>query len=259
MDKIYYFSGTGNSYHVAKKLSEKLGFELINIADVIEKQNSFSGEKLGIIFPVYAMGIPQMVGKFLTNLKIEGNPYIFSIATCGGAGYGIPFSLINTILREKKLQLQYSAYLKMPDNYLKLFKAKEKNEALKIVNTADLKLNLMIEEIKNRSKVHVKTSILEPIYKLIYTLWLENLKNADKKFVVKDSCISCKLCEEICPSKNIELNMGKPVWNGNCEDCMGCINLCPVKAIESGKRTENRGRYCNPYVNIQDMKRKERL
>ncbi|MGL6168014.1 MAG: EFR1 family ferrodoxin, partial [Fusobacteriaceae bacterium] len=114
MKKIYYFTGTGNSYHVAQKIASDLKMELINIAEIIENENiDFLGDTLGIVFPVYAMGIPEMVGKFLTKIKIGGNPYIFAIATCGGSGYGIPFILLDSLLKDKKvgLKLDYSSYL----------------------------------------------------------------------------------------------------------------------------------------------------
>ena len=36
---IYYFSGTGNSYAVAKKLAEALGEELTDIAEAVKAGN----------------------------------------------------------------------------------------------------------------------------------------------------------------------------------------------------------------------------
>lgn len=260
MGKIYYFTGTGNSYHIAKKMADELKFELINIAEVIDDNLEFDGEKLGIVFPVYAMGIPQMVGKFFTNLKIVGNPYIFAIATCGSSGYGIPFSLIESILKdkrakdEKKLELSYSSYLQMPDNYLKLFNPKKHDIVIEMCEFADSRIEKKIDEIKNGVKNRYIKFLINPILKIIYMFWLNNLKNADKNFRVKDNCISCNLCRDICPSVNIEIKNGKPSWKGHCQDCMGCINICPVKAIEIGTKTEKKGRYINPNITPEQLK-----
>lgn len=261
MKKIYYFTGTGNSYHVAKKIADELECELINIPEIIENENlEFSGESLGIIFPVYAMGIPQMIGKFLTKLKIEGDPYIFAIGTCGGSGYGIPFSLIDSVLKDKReknekpLKLSYSSYLQVPDNYLKLFKMKSREESKIMVDLADDRLESKIQEIREKKRNSYIKFLINPIFKMIYMFWLGNLKKADRKFRVESSCISCNLCRDICPSKNIEMVDGKPKWNGKCQDCMGCIHICPVTAIQYGKRSEKSGRYLNPYVTKEELK-----
>lgn len=262
MKKIYYFTGTGNSYHVAKKIAQELEMELINIAEVIESDLEFSGEMMGIVFPVYAMGIPQMVGKFLTKLKIEGNPYIFAIGTCGGSGYGIPFSLIDSVLKDKReknekpLKLSYSSYLQVPDNYLKMFKMKSESEAKIMVDLADGRVESKILELKERKSNKYIKFFINPIFKLIYMLWLGNLKKADKKFRVEENCISCNLCHDVCPSKNIEMKNGKPAWNGKCQDCMACIHICPVTAIEYGKKSLKSGRYINPYVTREELKLK---
>ena len=68
----------------------------------------------------------------------------------------------------------------------------------------------------------------------------------DKKFTVKESCISCGLCAKSCPLSNIELKDGKPQWLGNCTHCMACITKCPKEAIEYGKKSVGKPRYLCP-------------
>ncbi|MGL5100767.1 MAG: EFR1 family ferrodoxin, partial [Fusobacteriaceae bacterium] len=189
-----------------------------------------------------------------------GNPYIFTLATCGGSGYGIPFSLIDSILKDKRekgeqpLKVDYSSYLQVPDNYLKLFKMKSKKDTIIMVDLADSRINSKIEEIREGKKNSYIKFLINPIFKMIYMLWLGNLKRADKKFRVEETCTTCNLCRDICPSSNIEMKDGKPVWNGKCQDCMGCINICPVSAIQYGKKSLKSGRYLNPYVGREELK-----
>ena len=84
---IYYFSGTGNSLKIAKDLSNKLeGCELVPIAKLWEHDIIIPrSEKIGLIFPLYAMGCPSIIrvqplwgGKrgclYLTYLGTESQP-----------------------------------------------------------------------------------------------------------------------------------------------------------------------------------------
>lgn len=88
---IFYFSGTGNSLYVARKLQEIDGSELIDIADALNKKrfnyNVKENEKIGFIFPVYFYGLPNLVTEFVDKLKIESDkePFIYSVITCGSA------------------------------------------------------------------------------------------------------------------------------------------------------------------------------
>ena len=69
------------------------------------------------------------------------------------------------------------------------------------------------------------------------------------KAVVNEQCISCGLCQEICPCGAIALTDGKPVWvKSQCVRCLGCIHRCPTRAIRWKRADEDRGRYYNPRV-----------
>jgi ferredoxin len=262
--KIYYFSGTGNSYYVAKRIAAEIDAELVNMAEVIGEENQFTGDVVGFVFPVYAMGIPQMVGKFITNLEIKGNPYIFSVASCGGSGYGVPFNLIDSILKDKRvkgekaLKLNYSGYVQFPDSYLKMFNPPNREDSIEKIKVSDIRLEVKISDIKEKRENKYTGLLLNPVFKLIYMAWLKNLYKADKKFVVKESCVGCNLCSEICPSNNIAMIDAKPTWNSKCQDCMGCINVCPVRAIELGAKTEKKRRYINPMISPNELKVKGR-
>ena len=51
---IYYFSGTGNSRYVARKLAFQLGTEAVTIRDNLPTS---SCRNIGIVFPVYALSL----------------------------------------------------------------------------------------------------------------------------------------------------------------------------------------------------------
>ena len=53
--EIYYFSGTGNSLHVAQELQSRIsGTKLIPIVSLLHNDSiAASGETVGFVFPVY--------------------------------------------------------------------------------------------------------------------------------------------------------------------------------------------------------------
>lgn len=61
-----------------------------------------------------------------------------------------------------------------------------------------------------------------------------------KPVVDREKCISCGLCEKICPTKAISYDEEKkPHFNlGRCIYCGECADICPVKAITMTKEFE---------------------
>ena len=78
-----------------------------------------------------------------------------------------------------------------------------------------------------------------------------------QKFQVNDNCISCGICTQICPTKNISLNNGKPVFSDNCTHCLACFHWCPKEAISMKNFViKNRRKYHNPHISLKDILKK---
>ncbi|MEG1925973.1 MAG: EFR1 family ferrodoxin, partial [Ruthenibacterium sp.] len=86
----------------------------------------------------------------------------------------------------------------------------------------------------------VKSTLLYPTF-VHFTIGKTSFHTTDK-------CISCGLCEHICPTNTITMADGKPTWGNTCVQCTACIHRCPVQAIQWGKVTQNKGRYHHPDV-----------
>jgi uncharacterized protein (DUF362 family)/Pyruvate/2-oxoacid:ferredoxin oxidoreductase delta subunit len=55
--------------------------------------------------------------------------------------------------------------------------------------------------------------------------------------IIKNDCIGCKLCAEVCPANTIDIIDKKAVINyKNCITCFCCHEFCPTKAIDSKRR-----------------------
>jgi NAD-dependent dihydropyrimidine dehydrogenase PreA subunit len=250
---IFYFSGTGNSLYVAEKLHEAEGEELINIADALN-ENQFKykvadDEKVGIVFPVYYYGLPTIVSKFISQLTLENyeKPFVYTVITCGSS-IGHADKMLANLLKQRNLQLNSTYSIEMPDNYVMMFDVPDKEKQALTLRNAEKQIKTVIDDLKaNKKGDFAKHGFIAPLTPIIYKIY--GIYRNTKKFYITDACTSCGLCEEICPSKVIQLASGKPEWTDKkCSHCTACINRCPTKALQYGNSTKKRGRYVNPNV-----------
>ena len=130
----------------------------------------------------------------------------------------------------------------MPDNTVFYYKVTDKAEAEKRINNAEKKLKKIRDVITRHVKKDISSGTLSKPMRKLY-----HIMNGTKRFHVNDSCVSCGMCEIICPDSAIKLRDSRPVWvKSHCTKCSACINRCPKQAIQYGKGTEKRERYINP-------------
>ncbi|MCR5014409.1 MAG: EFR1 family ferrodoxin, partial [Bacteroidales bacterium] len=85
---IFYFSGCGNSRHVADTLAKAMDETLVFIPDA-EREGRYEytladDERLGFVFPVYSWAPPKLVLDFVKKLHITAKPgYVYFACTCG--------------------------------------------------------------------------------------------------------------------------------------------------------------------------------
>jgi len=255
---IFYFSSTGNSLSIAKKLAAGLGnVELIAIKNAVQNtQISLAGyDKVGIVFPVYAWGPPNIVEKFTSKLTDGAGKYIFSVVTYGGMPCAT-LSIFEKMLKKRSLNLACGFGVAMPGNYAPLYGAIPQNKQEKMFAQANNKIEEITNYIKAEKKGFIqKGSVLLNWFfsGIIYKGGIKAFAKSDSKFWVDQNCTKCGICAKVCPVKNIILVDGKPTWQGHCEACMACLQWCPTKSIQSGKNTEKRKRYHHPQAKLEDF------
>ncbi|NKF08274.1 EFR1 family ferrodoxin [Clostridium gasigenes] len=252
--KIFYFSSTGNSLYVAKRLKEKIeNCELVSIPKAYnENMFDYNCEKAIIIFPLHCFGLPIIVGNFISKLKLNMDAYVFAVQITGGGSSRNSFIQIDEALGNNNPKLSNKIEIKYISNYIKAGKNPTAERAQVALDNNEWKVDKLIQLIKDKQVDEISKN-KNPIYSTFYKIWRDKYKNKDKKFNVNDDCIGCKVCEKICPVNNIELKEDKPVWKGNCTDCMACINNCPRNAINIGKSTIKKNRYKNPYIKLEEL------
>lgn len=243
---IIYFSGTGNSRYIAKRIADGLGDEAISLNDKIKKKDTEPIEvngRLIIVTPTYAWRIPRIVNNWIKSTKLSNVKGVWFVMSCGGEiGNAAKFN--RELCDEKGFDYMGSAQVLMPENYIALFDTPSVDEARKIVNEAEPIIDKIIKAIadgkefpKPRNNVYDRF-MSAPVNKVFYPLCVKA-----KAFHTNEKCVGCGKCAELCPLNNISLKNGKPIWGNDCTHCMACISYCPTDAIEYGKKSAKKPRY----------------
>jgi ferredoxin len=250
---IFYFSGTGNSLHVARIVCEAQGERLVSIAEEVSKaDNSLEyhlaeNELLGFVYPIFAWAPPRIVLDFVRRMRVKGEAgYVFSISTCGSEE-GDSTRLLAKALARKGLSLNSAFSVQMPNSYILGYDVDSQESEEGALRAAEQKLET-INSVLSRKESGVyrlikggspglKTGLVNPLF--------NRFARRTDKFYATDSCTRCGLCVKICPARTISLAQ-KPVWGKACTQCLACINRCPVHAIQYGESTLGRGRYVHP-------------
>lgn len=243
---IFYYTGTGNSLFVARKLLYK-NEQLVNIADALNKGELVyqipMHERVGFVYPEYCGSVPETVREFVGRVILNNVRYVFAVVTCAGVR-AMSAQILEDLLRERFLPLQYADFVTMPNNALIYGEVQSDEKAAEMIKAAEQKIGVMREALRKHPIQPADLRFLTKITRRLYPM-----VNLTKKFYADENCIGCGFCAKNCPAKAIEMQDGMPVWTkAHCDLCMGCINRCPKQAIQYGKKTKNRRRYVNPIL-----------
>jgi ferredoxin len=251
---IYYFTGTGNSLSLAKKLSEKIGnCDLIPVAKALaNKEFSCDYEKVGFVFPVYFHGNPLIVNEFIEKLEIKKESYLFAVVNMGGSP-NLCDDITNEVLSKKDMKLNAFFQLRMVSNYISYFQPIKESKMAKVFDEADKKLNEIAEIVSNKDcKIENSFFLFKLFFSIFYKFFKKKARICDKKYKIEEQCNGCGTCAKVCPVNNIEMKEGKPTFNNRCEQCYACINLCPKEAIQIGF-SKSKKRYKHPEISIKEI------
>lgn len=246
---ILYFSGTGNSEYVAKRISKEIKDEILNLFDKIKSHDCsdiYSERPWIIVVPTYAWRIPRIVHAWLKQTALVGNRDLYFVMTCGES-IGNAGQYLKKFCNEKKMHYRGCMGITMPENYIALFSTPSLEKSLSIIEKAESVIDRTVLDIQKAKNFPESTVSLGDrlssgmINDLFYPIFVHA-----KKFYVTDDCISCGRCVAVCPLNNIRLENRKPVWADNCTHCMACICRCPKEAIGYGKHSKNLPRYTCP-------------
>lgn len=251
---IFYFSGTGNTRWAAETLAQATGEQLLFIPEELSKgeYTLAEGERIGFVFPTHGWQPPRIVRNFISKMHIEQaeGHYCYALTTCGDS-IGETMAILNSDLRKAGMPEATSLFsLVMPESYVCLpfmYTDTPEKERRKIVRAQEQlkEFSRMIVD-REEGEVHIRKGPAPWTMSHVVGNYFNGRMVTDKKFSVdSEACIHCGKCEKVCPTGDVSLTDGLPVWHhdGSCTCCLACYHHCPKHAINYGMITRRRGQY----------------
>ncbi|MBN2602662.1 MAG: EFR1 family ferrodoxin [Candidatus Thermoplasmatota archaeon] len=262
--EIYFFSGTGNSFSVAKDIADRINGKIIPVISLMKQDIIHTdADVIGVVFPIYDFKAPVLIDNFIKKLANIDSKYIFAVCT-----YGLmPLKTMKKL--EKTItscggKLSGGFTVKMPHNGISYekFKLDKQN---KLLNNWKIKCESVVDYINARKvgTIEKNSSFHLIIMVGIFIKALPKFMSLFKQVITKgwdsfalfadEKCNGCGICEKVCPMENITMIENKPSWSDKCMICFACLHWCPWEAIQAGNLTQKMKRYHHPKVKMNDI------
>lgn len=235
---ICYFSATGNTKlcidEYVKGLKEKnVEVDIFNIDDGFIN-NTTIYDIVFFAYPIHGFNAPENVLKFAKALKKEEKKKRLVILKTSGEPLRInnisSYSLLR-ILKRRNYYLTNEYHYVMP--YDIIFRHTDLM-AYNMYETMKSLIPLDIKDILDLKKVYLKYFPFGHILQLLMLIEHPGAKINGWFLHTNKNCISCGLCENICPTQNIYMKDGKVKFKNHCLMCTRCSFNCPKDAIVFG-------------------------
>ena len=147
---VLYFSGTGNSRYLARRIAEGLEMPLYDLNACIKAGDPApvqTGRDVVLVTPTYAWRIPRVVSEWLGKTALTGAERIWFVMDCGSE-IGNAAKYNRQLAAQKQLQYMGTAQIIMPENYIAMFNAPRKEQARSIVEQAEPALQKVLAQLK---------------------------------------------------------------------------------------------------------------
>lgn len=243
---IICFSGTGNSFAVARELAELARDTVYCLGKPLpDLPRAKPGENLIWVMPCHSWGMPEWVAKQLRTLSVPGADLASHhlVMTCGD-DIGLAHMQWRKAVTRRGWKPVGAYSVSMPNTYVLLpgFDVDSPEVAARKLQDMPARVARIWRGIKCQARVDdvVRGSMPWIKTRLIYPLFMRFM-TSPKPFHFTDACIGCGSCAHACPLSNISMVEKRPQWGKNCTLCLGCYHACPVHAVAYGHATAHKG------------------
>jgi len=251
--EIIYFSGTGNTWWVVKRLAEKLhagGAETRLVPfETREREEvpSPDADIFGVAFPCFGTGAPYNVDKFLHELPQGRGRKCFVLTSYALYNGSTAWDAVR-VMKDRGYEPVLAGGVKMPMNIwlpgIKVWPIPKPARAEAIKKQALPAVERAADWLMEGKRVFLRR---DPLNHLIsrgqYMFYHTIMPYVNRSWSVDENCTRCGLCESICPRKNIEVTPDGVRFKGWCMLCVRCYSFCPEQAIQFAGKTRDYYRY----------------
>ncbi|MEE4114929.1 MAG: EFR1 family ferrodoxin [Marinilabiliaceae bacterium] len=251
--RIYYLTGTGNSYFSASTISnlaEESGYNVLcSPVDSLRKKEISRASKNDIVvlcYPTHGFSLPWHMLKFVFKFPAGRAKFILvnnragmkmgKLFTPGLSGIAILLPMLLMLL--KGYRISALVPLDTPSNWISIHPGLRQKIIESIISRRKTELEKAWRKV-SLGKIYcpLKFLILLPLDILVvpisfgYMLFGRFL--LARTYLADPGCDGCGICADRCPVSAIKMIGERPWWTYKCESCMRCSNVCPKKAVNS--------------------------
>jgi NAD-dependent dihydropyrimidine dehydrogenase PreA subunit len=244
---IHYFTGTGNTAHSVKLISEQIqavGYEVISLQvkkdvlppDEVPDYHIFA-------FPVLSWAAPVIMKRYLRQMLCAKGTKTAVLAINGAIfnngklvkGYtGQALEQVESILKKKNYDVFLTGNASFPDNWTQVTNPCSVQDTEVIFPLGEAEVRVFIENFLAGKRELYRCGFFNRFWSFLIAglFGMIGRRILGKFYIADERCTGCSICVKNCPVSTIKMNHKMPYWGNNCEDCNRCINICPEQAIQ---------------------------